>query len=39
MADGGYIFSDGVIEKAVEWNSGSTVVVTVGERYVSRVIP
>lgn len=39
MADGGYIFSDGVIEKAVEWNSGSAVVVTVGERYVSRVIP
>ncbi len=39
MADGGYIFSDGVVEKAVEWNSGSTVVVTVGQRYVSRVIP
>jgi NAD kinase len=39
MADGGYIFSDGVTEKAVEWNSGSTVVVTIGDRYISRVVP
>jgi hypothetical protein len=39
MPEGGYIFSDGVIEKASEWNAGSTVVVTVGDRFVNRVIP
>lgn len=38
MPDGGYIFSDGVVEKAVEWNSGSTVVVSVGDRYVQRIV-
>lgn len=38
MAEGGYIFSDGVIEKAVEWNSGSTVMITVGDRYITRVV-
>jgi NAD kinase len=39
MSRGGYVFSDGVIEKGVEWSAGSTVVVTVGERYVERVVP
>lgn len=39
MPDGGYIFSDGVVEKAVEWNAGSRVVVTVGGRYVQRIVP
>lgn len=38
MPDGGYIFSDGVVEKAVEWNAGSRVVVSVGDRYVQRII-
>lgn len=38
MPDGGYIFSDGVIEKALEWNAGSKVVVSVGDRYVQRVV-
>lgn len=38
MPDGGYIFSDGVVEDALEWNAGSTVVVTIGDRYVERVI-
>jgi len=38
MPDGGYIFSDGVVEKAVEWNAGSKVVVSVGDRYVQRVV-
>ena len=39
MATGGYIFSDGVTEKALEWNAGSTVVVSVGDRYVERIVP
>lgn len=39
MPDGGYIFSDGVIERAVSWNAGSIVSVTVGDRYVQRIIP
>lgn len=38
MPDGGYIFSDGVVEKAVEWNAGSKVVVSVGDRYVQRIV-
>lgn len=39
MPDGGYIFSDGVVEKAVGWNAGSKVVVSVGDRYVQRIVP
>jgi hypothetical protein len=39
MAMGGYIFSDGVVEKAIEWNAGSKVTVTVGERHVERIVP
>lgn len=38
MPDGGYIFSDGVIEKAIEWNAGTEVTVTVGDRYVQRIV-
>lgn len=38
MPDGGYIFSDGVVEKAVEWRAGSTVVISVGDRYVQRIV-
>lgn len=38
MPDGGYIFSDGILEKAVEWNAGSTVTVSVGDRYVQRIV-
>ncbi|NND65750.1 MAG: sugar kinase [Gammaproteobacteria bacterium] len=38
MPDGGYIFSDGVIERGLEWNAGSEVVISVGDRYVQRVI-
>ncbi len=37
MPNGGYIFSDGVVEKALEWNAGSSVVISVGDRYVERV--
>ncbi len=37
MPIGGYIFSDGVIEQAVPWNAGSSVVVSVGDRYVERI--
>jgi NAD kinase len=39
MPAGGYIFSDGVIEKAVEWNAGSRVVVSVGDRHIKRIVP
>lgn len=38
MPDGGYIFSDGVVEKAIEWKAGSKVVVSVGNRYVNRIV-
>ena len=38
MPDGGFIFSDGVVEKAVEWNAGSTVTISVGDRYVQRIV-
>ncbi|HWP61350.1 MAG TPA: hypothetical protein VN495_01995 [Candidatus Paceibacterota bacterium] len=38
MPNGGYIFSDGVVEKALEWKAGSTVEISVGERYVQRIV-
>jgi len=38
MPNGGYVFSDGVVEKAVEWNAGSRAIVTIGDRYVNRII-
>lgn len=38
MPEGGYIFSDGIVEKAVEWKAGSKVVVSVGDRYVQRIV-
>lgn len=38
MPEGGYIFSDGVVEKATEWKAGSKVVVSVGDRYVQRIV-
>lgn len=38
MPDGGYVFSDGVVEKAIEWKAGSKVVVSVGDRYVQRIV-
>ncbi|HEU5114887.1 MAG TPA: hypothetical protein VFT82_03925 [Candidatus Paceibacterota bacterium] len=38
MPDGGCIFSDGVVEKAIDWEAGSTVTVTVGDRFVERII-
>lgn len=39
MPEGGYVFSDGVVERAVEWKAGSSVVITIGERYVGRIVP
>lgn len=39
MPEGGCIFSDGVVEKAVAWNAGSVVTISVGERYVQRIVP
>lgn len=38
MPSGGYIFSDGVTEKAILWNAGDTVTISVGDRFVNRVI-
>lgn len=38
MPTGGFIFSDGLIEKAVKWEVGSTVIVSIGDRYVQRII-
>lgn len=38
MPKGGYLFSDGVVEKAIEWNAGCTVTITVGERFASRIV-
>jgi len=38
MPDGGRIFSDGIVERALDWNVGSKVTVTVGDRYVQRVV-
>lgn len=38
MPDGGFIFSDGITEKAVEWNAGSKVVISVGDRYLQRIV-
>ncbi|MFZ1988044.1 MAG: sugar kinase [Minisyncoccia bacterium] len=39
MPDGGFIFSDGVIERATEWKAGTPVVISVGDRYVQRIVP
>lgn len=39
IPEGGFIFSDGVIEKALEWNAGSTVEISVGDRFIQRIIP
>jgi hypothetical protein len=38
MPSGGCIFSDGVVERTAEWNAGSTVVISVGDRYVRRIV-
>jgi hypothetical protein len=37
MPEGGRIFSDGIVERALDWNAGSKVTVTVGDRYIRRV--
>ncbi len=37
MPQGGFIFSDGVIEIAVEWEAGSKVTISVGDSYVERI--
>ena len=38
MPEGGFIFSDGIIEKAISWDAGATVTITVGERFIKRII-
>ena len=39
MASGGCVFSDGILERAADWNAGSTVSLTVGDRYINRLVP
>ena len=39
MPAGGYLFSDGNTGQAIEWNAGSTVTLTVGDRHIGRIIP
>ena len=38
MPTGGVIFSDGIIERAIEWSVGSILTVSVGERNVRRLV-
>jgi hypothetical protein len=38
MASGGCVFSDGIVEHAADWNAGSRVTITVGDRYISRIV-
>jgi hypothetical protein len=38
MPEGGRIFSDGVVERALDWNAGSKVTITVGDRCIQRVV-
>ncbi len=38
MAKGGVIFSDGITERATEWGAGSKVEITVGDRFIRRVV-
>jgi NAD kinase len=38
MPEGGRIFSDGIVERALDWDAGSKVTVSVGDRTVQRVI-
>ncbi len=38
MPEGGYVFSDGIVERGVAWAAGNTVTITVGDRYVRRIV-
>lgn len=38
MPAGGCIFSDGVVERVVEWNAGGVVTLSVGERFLRRIV-
>ncbi len=38
MPTGGVIFSDGIIERAIEWSVGSILTISVGERNVRRLV-
>jgi NAD kinase len=38
MPSGGCVFSDGVVERTLDWSAGSTVEITVGERYLRRIV-
>lgn len=39
MAEGGCIFSDGLIERKLDWPTGSVATVTVGERFARAIVP
>jgi NAD kinase len=38
MPEGGRVFSDGIVERALDWDAGSKVTVSVGDRTVARVV-
>jgi hypothetical protein len=38
MPMGGVVFSDGIVERGMDWPAGDTVSVTVGDRVVQRLI-
>jgi len=38
MPTGGYIFSDGIVEKGLIWNAGETVTISVGDRFIHRIV-
>jgi NAD kinase len=38
IPEGGCICSDGVFEKGIPWNAGNTVTISVGDRYINRII-
>jgi NAD kinase len=38
MPMGGVVFSDGIVERGIDWPTGDTVTVTVGDRVVHRLV-
>lgn len=39
MASGGCVFSDGMADEAIAWNAGSIVTISIGDRFINRVLP
>ncbi len=38
MPNGGCVFSDGITERTISWNAGDIVQISVGERFIKRII-